>query len=500
MSANTSRASTRRLSVVCLLAAAAMSLGALGAACADDKRPSDPREMFRFLGVGDSYFEQLTGGVPVDADELDPLLRILFKLRQFPAADLERWAQDEGKLSESIGQSGKLRGSVFRLRGQVIGVEPRRPSADQTTRYEMPRYFRCRLRLDSPPCLADVYTEHVPASWQKGGTPDVAGGADGVFLKLAKKVAGRDMLVFVAPRVAWYTDDLLGQFGMDYGLLDDLRHQENLTAQERTSLDYEAFYQMLAAVGRAKPGELLRQADADLSKTRRQWRWTDAEGRLRYSVVPLYNQPATQVGRLVAISGTARLIEEVRVEDPATAARFGFNHYYQVSVFTDDLEGSNIISPHSPLTFCVRELPAGMPYGNIAHYGESVRVAGFFFKTWEYRIQKMADPAMRTGQLSPLLIGHSLDWYRPQKPATSTVASAVIIGLLIVLMLGIWGLAWRSRRREKQWAERTVPPPQLDAGIELNEVQEEPEKRPDGEPDFGQIAKMDHGPERQDNA
>jgi hypothetical protein len=500
MTTNTSPASTRWSKVLCLLAAVAMGLSSLSTACADDKRPTDPREMFRFLGVGDSYFEQLTAGVPVDADELDPLLRILFKMRQFPIADLDRWAQDEGKLSKSIGQSGQLRGSIFRLRGEVIGVEPRRPSADQAARYEMQQYFRCRLRLDSPPCFADVYTEHVPASWRKGGTPNVAGGACGVFLKLAKKVAGHDVLVFVTPRVAWYSDDLLGQLGMDYGLLDDLRHQENLTVEERKSLDYEAFYQMLAAVGRAKPGELLRQADADLPKTRQQWRWTDAEGRLRYSVIPLYNQPATQIGRLVTISGTARLIEEVRVEDPATAARFGFDHYYQVSIFTDDLEGSTIISPHSPLTFCVRELPDGMPYGNLAHYGESVRVAGFFFKTWEYRIQKMADPVMKTGQLSPLLIGRSLVWYPPPKPVTSTVVSAVIIGLLIVLMLGIWGVAWRSRRVEQQRAEHTVPPPQLDTGIELSQVPAEPEPRPDGQPDFGQIAKMDHGHERQDNA
>lgn len=317
--------------VACFLMAAATSVAFLAAARAEEKKPANPREMFRALGVGDTYFERLTVGVPVDADELDPLLRILFKLRQFPAVDLERWALDADKLDKAAVQSGEYRGSVFRLRGRVIAVEPFRPSADMSARYEMPQYFRCRLELDSPGQLAEIYTDNVPVAWQQGDKPDVAGGAFGVFLKLAKKTDGRDTLVFVAPRLAWYSDDLLGRLGMDYGLLDDLWNQKNLTAEQRNTLDREAFYQMLAAAKRAKPDQLLQQADADLPKTRDGWRWTNRENKLLYSVVPLFNEPATQVGRLVALSGTARLVEKIHVEDPNTVARFGFDHYYQVS-------------------------------------------------------------------------------------------------------------------------------------------------------------------------
>ena len=72
---------------VCLLSAAATSFLLLAVAGGEEKKPSDPREMFSMLGVGDTYFERLSGGVPVDAEELDPLLRILYKLRQFPAVD-----------------------------------------------------------------------------------------------------------------------------------------------------------------------------------------------------------------------------------------------------------------------------------------------------------------------------------------------------------------------------------------------------------------------------
>jgi hypothetical protein len=483
-----------RIAGNCLLIAMALGLSLVGFARAEEKRPSNSREMFRFLGAGDTYFERMTGGVPVDTDELDPLLRILFKLRQFPAADMERWAIDGDKLGEAIGQAGKFRGSIFRLRGRVIAVEPQRPTAEQSQRYEMPRYFRCRLQIDSPPCFADIYTEDVPVAWRKGSKPNVDGGAFGVFLKTAKKIDNRDAPVFVAPRIAWYSDDLLGRLGMDYGLLDDLANVKNMSPEKHDSLDREAFLEMLAAVGRAKPGELARQADADLTSAPKDLKWTDREGKPHFSVVPLFNQPKTQVGRLVVLSGTARLIEKVYVEDPNAVARFGFDHYFLVSLFTDDSNGN-------PLTFCVRELPEGMPYGNLPHYGESVRIAGFFYKTWVYPVKRMADPSLMSnpktgGQASPLLFGRSLVWYRAPKSASTPGLNTFVFASLAVVMLAIWGLAWRSRIREKRRrAESLGTTTKLDSVGDLGRIGENPQAAPD----FDRIAEMDQGPERKDN-
>jgi hypothetical protein len=224
-----------------------------------------------------------------------------------------------------------------------------------------------------------------------------------------------------------------------------------------TPADREAFYQMLAAAGRAKPGQLFREAEQELSKTPRHWRWTDPEGQQQYSVVPLFNDPASQRGRLVELLGTARRVEKILVSDPDIVARFGIDHYYQVSLFTDDCQGN-------PLTFCLRELPKGMPYGNLPRYGEAVRAAGFFFKTWSYTVLKASDAAPMPGdsktrrQLSPLLIGDTLQWYPVAKPSHNTFAGALIGGVCLIGTAIIWLAIWQSRRRELQRRVTTESP------------------------------------------
>jgi len=348
------------------------------------------------------------------------------------------------------------------------------------------KYFRCRLQLDASEETAEVYTENVPAAWQKGAELDAPGGAFGVFLKLGRRNAGRPTLIFAARRLAWYPDDLLGRLGMDVGLLDDLKDREPLTAQ-----DSEAFYQMVAAVGRAEPRQLLRQAEADLPHVPRQWRWTDQDGQDRYSVKPLFNEPETQRGRLVELSGTARSITEIHIDDPEIVARFGFDHYYQVLLFTDDSYDKQW-NPQ-PLTFDIRELPKGMPYGNLRQYGETIRIAGFFFKTWSYSVAKVFDSAEKSNpstrlQFSPLLIGRELVWHPAPKPADTTSTTVVIGVLFLMFMLLIWGLAWQNRRHAKLWEKHAIgPPPQLDSGIDV----EPSDRRADDRPDFSRLAEMD---------
>lgn len=496
---NTPQSSNRlaRPAVVAFLVAVCLSAAARG----EDPAPTTPREMFRTLGVADSCFEQLTNDVALDSEETDSLLRILYRMRQFPPADLESWALDQEKLGEAVRRPGTFRGSIFRLRGRVVDVVPLRPTKDEAQRYEMKRYFRCRLSLDSPARIVDVFTENVPAAWQNGAKPKVEGGVLGAFLKIGPKTGEKSPLIFAAPRLAWYPDDLLGRLGMDYGLLDDMVTKKNLTDQQREVLDREAFYALFAAVSRAAPGELVEEADAALPHVSAKRRWINRAGQEQYSVVPLFNEPASQVGKLVVLSGTARRIEEIHVDDPEIVARYGFDHYYQVSLFTEDCYAPTASAPDdylgNPVTFDILELPEGMPYGSQPHYGEAVRIAGFFYKTWQYRVQKNADmaptPEAKTRpQLSPLLIGRSLVWNPPVKAADQTTSNVVIISLLVLAMLIVWVAAWRSSRREKRWvAGATAGPPTFGGDIDLSRI----DQRGESQPDFGRIAEMDHGTE-----
>ena len=268
----------------------------------------------------------------------------MYRLRIFPAADIwSDWAPDAG----ATGRGNRPAGGVPRLdlpapRPGDGGRAVQAVGGSGRSVLKWPRYFRCRLQLDSPEQTVEVYTEHVPEAWQKGARPDAPGGAMGVFLKLGGRPAGATAglsssagvtAIFAAPRLAWYPDDLSGRLGMDVGLLDTVQDQKELTGGEQ-----EAFYQMLAAAGRAEPDELLRQAEAALPNSPEKCRWTDPDGKEFYSVVPLFEEPAAHRGELLFFQGTAREIKEVRVDDPAIAARFGFDHYYQVSLFTGDCE------------------------------------------------------------------------------------------------------------------------------------------------------------------
>ena len=418
------------------------------------RRSSDnPREQFRALGVADTYFDRLADGKPMTADERESLLRIMFRLRIFPAFDLHRLALDPELLDKAIQQPKDYRGALFRLRGRVEKVIPLEPSPDAAERYELKTYYACWLKLDSPKTSALVFTETVPKRWRKGASPDSAGGALGVFLKLD----ATDRPIFAAPRLAWYPDNLLGRLGMDVGLLDTVEHQKRLTEQ-----DSPAFYAMLAAVGRAKPGELVERAEENLPKVAAERRWTDPAGRQLYSVVPLFNKPKKEEGQLVALRGTARLVEEVHVTDPDIVAQYGIDHYYELMLFTEDSQGN-------PLTFCVRELPKGMPVTTGPRYGESVLVAGFFFKTWGYDVRRSPDEVIKPGesktriQLSPLLIGRSVVWRPPPPPASQTRTNVIIGVLFIAGMLVVWLVAWRSTRREHRWVDQALGgPPKLD--------------------------------------
>jgi hypothetical protein len=427
---------------------------------------SGPRELWTLLGVDESHFEHLRDGVPWQESEDEILLRMMYRMREFRPQEVEAWARDgfPDRLAEESrpDELDALRGEVFRLRGRVVLVEAIRLPAELAQRYEMEEYYRAELRLEDGR-TAVAFARLVPHAWRRSEPMEERAGALGFFLKLAGD--GQSEPVFAAERIAWYPDTLLGNLGMDVGLLDDLQPPGEQPArtlgQMRLTLrNREAFYQMMAAVGRAEPDALMRQAKAELRRS----------GDERYSVVPLFNSPDTQHGQLVMLSGTAREVVPVYVPDEDVRARFGIDCYYQVSLFSEDSQGN-------PLVFCVREIPEGMPTGKGPQFGQYVTAAGFFFNTWAYRSQAPAESESGAPwQLAPLLIGRTVVWHPQQPPARNPVTAAVAAGAFVLVLLGVWLALWRYSRGDREFRRKTLAK-HLSNGPDFSRIEQAGEDR-----------------------
>jgi hypothetical protein len=427
---------------------------------------SSPREMLRLHGLDDTYFQQLSDGRPLSDEENETLLRVMFWSRDFSMLDLEHWASDELDLARLVEDPGASRGRMWRLAGRVTRVETLRLAPEAAERLELGQYYRCKLLLDDRQQPAVVFAASVPRQWPQGVTIDERTGAFGLFLKLSGSDPDRPLPVFVTRCLAWYPPTLLGNLGMDVALLDDavdraaLGRARRLEAQEvaRAAREREAFYALLVAAGRAEPGDLLRQAGEALAQANKELKWTDRQGNQQFAVAPLFLQPQQQRGRLVVLSGRARRAVRIEVKDPDVLARFGVDHYYEISLFTAD-------SGVNPLVFCVRELPPGMPTGDGPEYAEQLRVAGFFFKLWSYPIVSTDQPGQegrgrgQSRQPAPLLIGRQPVWYPREPSATSPLAGAIAGGLFVLALLAVWLALWRTGRGDRRLRDRSVARP-----------------------------------------
>lgn len=391
------------------------------------------RELLQSIGVEESHFDLLVDSRPLDESEQEPLLRFLYAIRKFPLEEARRFTRAKFTTPQSAEASNGLRGEIYQLKATVTHVTIELPRPEAVDRYGIERYYRCRVELESGQ-LATVLALDVPKAWPIEKDVSQRTSCNALYLKRAP--AGSNDLsqpVFAAARLAWHPEGVLGDAGMDCGLFDQVANQESIRAEER-----ECFYQLLWAAGRIDPLELFRLTDRAPSED--------------YSVVPLFNDAAHQHGELVALTGTARRAMLVRLDERKDAdliERFGFDHYYQVEIFTDDSQGN-------PLVFCVRELPDGFPQGPQIY--ESVRIPAFFFKTWAYRLQSLDGQPSTGYQLAPMLVGHQLQWIPQPAAYSGTVGVVVILSLLLLAGIAIWAFRSSDRRfHDRVMARRRMP-------------------------------------------
>ncbi len=454
---------------------------------ADEERDgpiTGSRDLLARFGIDDSQFGRLADLRPFGPDDEETMLRVMYRLDRFRLVDLEGWSLPRFDVAEVFSTPDRSRGEVFWLSGRVTAIEKLEPVPEVVERFELPTFYRCTLELEPQGQQAQVFVKNVPVDWKiQEGPLDERATAYGIFLKFAGPDADRAVPVFVAPRLAWHPPTLLGDLGMDVGLFEEIQNRRPLTVRDR-----EAFYQLLAAVGRTKPGALSEAARQALATAPKPRVWTDVHGVKRWSVVPLFNEPELQYGVLVELEGAARRAERIEVRDPDIVARFGVDHYYQIALYTPD-------SQRNPLWVCVRELPPGMPLGADGEYGEHVRVAAFFFKTWAYRRGRTPEEisAGETGQwqLAPLLIGSHAVWYPPAIPRPNPYIGAIAGGLFVLTLIGVWIATWQYSRGDRQFHQRTIAKEYaVPSGVSLDEMGFEATP----EPDFRYLAAADTGP------
>lgn len=393
------------------------------------------------IGIDNAEFDMLDDGKPWQKSEDSLLYEVFFRMRNFTPGEFERWVIRSLDWDRLGREPQAFKGGLYQLDGNVTLVEAIKPDLALAERLELPEYFRCRMSIGENRKPAVVFARTVPSAWKRGVEISEPSGAKGLLLKLGEPTDGQSTPIFVAARLAWFPDTPLGRLGMDVGLLDDLRPEEATPAEGNfsavaadhldrfrlTARNREAFYQMLAAVGRSEPGQLERWAREGRSSGP-----TD-------SVVALFNEPLGQQGRLVTLSGEAREITEILVSDSDVRERFGIDRYYVIFLFTDDSQGN-------PLAFCVRRLPPGLSPGGGPRFNQPVSVTGFFFNSWAYRSRETEAGGRAKWQLAPLLMGREPTW-NPQPSVTRRASSPtgwLTIGAFFAA--AIW-LAWRLRGR-----------------------------------------------------
>ena len=419
------------------------------------------RELLEQFDIGEPFLAGFVDGEPLDAQQREKLLTLLYRMRRIGPRTLAKFRKSRREIA-LIGQNPpEFRGDVITVPGLTRYVVREELDAPLREKFQFDAWYRCRLTTFVGTDVT-IYTLSVPRAWPLEKPMQQYSRSLAMFVKVLPPSADDPVvetgeginsgpsLLFVAPRMAWYPGNLLGGLGMDFGLFDDVRDRSPL--EER-----ECFYQLLAAVRGAQDGRIERAGREKIAERRdflermarnpHQLSKDRAAARRALEraeqncddVVPLFNDPAAQRGKLFVLSGEALRAVEIRVDDPDIVERFGIDHYYEIEIITAD-------SQNNPIVFCVAELPPDMPLGESIHQG--VRIAGFFLKSWAFDSRKSAAGGSPPGQkkhrqLAPLLIAKTV---RVLKTPTAQPPSTILPACLVVLVVMGAALMWYVRR------------------------------------------------------
>ena len=484
---------------LCLIGSLLAPLGSPTATAGESA--ADFRAVLELANLGPEVLAQLSDGPEYQDADWRILSQLLYRLRQYPASQLDRWTSP-AMPDQWLKDPGQYRGSLFDVTGTVESVQPVAMPENLVQLYELSTVYRCRFHFEEAGADGVVLTPRIPSRWKSLDSLQQPVRFRGVFLRLSKD-EDRPSAVLLTDHLAWRPRKgesagllLLARQGMDVALLDEVEQRSRFVSSEG-----DAFYECLAALKRTDDHELRLLAQKNLEQVLQKWRarQTAAEKQCRAlreklaattddsqrkalrkdleaahrrqllaaavlqqgalglsSVAPLFLQPDQEVGELVHLEGIARRAVRIVAGDgfagpvSGAAARLGIDAYYELEVFTAD-------SQNLPIVCCVNRLPANFPTGDAIR--EPISVAGVFFKSWLFRSRQVVDKqpgksgAGQTGRqqrlYTPLVVGGTPTWL------TQVVSNDSRWGLwggvaFLVLLVGIWIHMARLEKRDRE--------------------------------------------------
>lgn len=433
------------------------------------------RELWTVFGFSDSQRSSFIDGAAWDATDNDLAVSMLYRSRRFPLHFIDKWKHSSRQTSlllegldvpEEYRESAfriraynrqEKRGEIYALKGTVTAIQKIDLLPETCVRLQMSKIYAVAMQLDSGQSVI-ILTQTIPRSWIPGDHFNYRASANAYFLKFGVLDEPKDVPTvsyFLANRIAWHPTNSLGNLGMDFGLLEELDSQplpknRKIPYPQDCTLNQEnreCFYQMLAACKKAQNTEdftrLIEEAKKSCQKT---WdvmdpRKTNVVGRASYPVESLFNDPVAQRGKLFWLSGRARRILAVPVEDEDIRERWGIDHYYNIYLFTSD-------SDNNPLALVTLELPPGVETGDGPNYAVDICAPCFFFNTWMYRHAK--DENGKTLQLAPLLFAPKVLEYKYENNVKVETSDWIfILGMVIIVYFFVRSMLKNAQTRRQ---------------------------------------------------
>ena len=395
-----------------------------------------------------AVLEEPTGWSPA---KQEIAVKVLARLTRVPANLAVQWSADAVDLS-SLAATQRVQDCLVKVDGRATFVATV-PLPEEESEVAGRRQLEIVRIVTSNGTIVDILADHVPRAWPRAVRIDEPAAAVGLPLSEGPgptsvpvgdgPVAVPPALLLAAASVGWFPPTPLGTLGMDYGLFDSVVDGQKLVAG-----DTEAFYALLAAMGRAVATGIASLAGPP------------------GDIVPLINPGAgwfaKHRGDPFTVEGVARRATRIEVDDPLRRKQLGTDHYWELFVFvpTPLIEVHGKLQEAYPVVCCVRTLPEGMPTGQ--EIGERVRVSGFALKRYGYplpdvKISSSQGTEEQKGQRQEtvLLVGREAGWLPAPSPTKEVntlgwvfLSIASVIGL--ALALAAWSFSRDTRRRDRQ--------------------------------------------------